>query len=80
MRVKEVKQTQRVVQVGSQQRSEFGGLFLTAVALVHAGRLGKLKNVHVSNRESPAGGPFAVQPVPPQLNWDMWLGQTPKVD
>jgi predicted dehydrogenase len=55
-------------------------LFLKAVAIVHSGRLGKLKNVRVSNRESPVGGPFPVQPVPSQLNWDMWLGQTPKVD
>jgi predicted dehydrogenase len=80
MLVRTVKETGRVFQVGSQQRSEFGLLFLKAVAIVHSGRLGKLKNVRVSNRESPVGGPFPVQPVPSQLNWDMWLGQTPKVD
>jgi len=80
MLVKVVKETKRVLQVGSQQRSEFKGLFLKAVAIVHAGRLGKLKNVLVSNREAPVGGPFKTAPVPSQLNWDMWLGQTPKVD
>ena len=78
--VKTVKETERVFQVGSQQRSEFGLLFLRAVAIVHAGRLGKLTSVRVSNRESPTGGPFSAQPVPANLNWDMWLGQTPKVD
>jgi len=80
MLVKVVKETERVLQVGSQQRSEFNGLFLKAVAIVHAGRLGKLRHVLVSNREAPVGGPFQVKPVPPQLNWDMWLGQAPKVD
>ncbi|MCP4857462.1 MAG: Gfo/Idh/MocA family oxidoreductase [Fuerstiella sp.] len=78
--VRVVKETGRVLQVGSQQRSEFGGLFLKAVAIVHAGRLGKLKNVLVSQPAAPVGGPFATQPVPEHLDWDMWLGQTPKVD
>ena len=26
------------------------------------------------------GGPFAAKPVPPELNWDFWQGQTPVVD
>ncbi|MFP6763878.1 MAG: Gfo/Idh/MocA family oxidoreductase [Planctomycetaceae bacterium] len=77
--VKVVRETGRVFQVGSQQRSEFGLLFLKAVAIVHDGRLGPLKRVVVSNREAPVGGPFETQPVPAQLNWDMWLGQTPEV-
>lgn len=34
----------------------------------------------MSNREAPTGGPFIPQPVPSHLDWDMWLGQAPKVD
>ena len=78
--VKVVKKTGRVFQVGSQQRSEFGLLFLKAVAIVHDGRLGPLKRVLVSNREAPVGGPFQTRPVPSQLNWDMWLGQAPDAE
>ncbi len=78
--VRVVKETGRVFQVGSQQRSEFGGLFLKAVAIVHAGRIGKLTRVLVSNREAPIGGPFSTQPIPSTLDWDMWQGQTPEVD
>jgi predicted dehydrogenase len=29
---------------------------------------------------SPTGGPFPVVDPPANLNWDMWLGQAPKVD
>jgi predicted dehydrogenase len=78
--VRVVKETGRVFQVGSQQRSEFGLLFLKAVAIVHAGRLGELKSVLVSNGAAPTGGPYAVKPIPSNLDWDMWLGQAPKVD
>ncbi len=30
--------------------------------------------------DNPIGGPFKTSPVPDGLNWDFWLGQTPKVD
>ncbi len=42
---KAVKDTQRVLQVGTQQRSEYKNMFLKAVALVREGRLGKVKRV-----------------------------------
>src|SRR5207248_4263097 len=51
------------------------------VALVHAGRIGKVKRVICQINDAPSGGPFAKsQPVPPGLDWDLWLGQAPKVD
>jgi predicted dehydrogenase len=76
-----VTQTKRVLQVGTQQRSEFANRFLTAVALVHAGRIGKVQRVTCQINEGPAGGPFPKsQPTPPGLDWDLWLGQAPKVD
>ncbi len=53
-----VKQTKRVFQVGTQQRSEFGGMFLKAVAIARSGRLGKRLNATVSIGGVQPGGPF----------------------
>jgi len=75
-----VKQSGRVVQVGTQQRSEFKQLFLQAVAIAHSGRLGKIKKLRVGVGGAPKGGPFEVVDPPEHLNWDMWLGQTPLVE
>jgi len=78
--VKTVKETGRVLQVGTQQRSD-PNLFGRAVATVRSGQLGKIKKVTVSlPLSTEEGGPFSAQPVPEGLNWDFWLGQTPKVD
>jgi predicted dehydrogenase len=74
------KQTGRVVQVGSQQRSDHNRVFLLAVAMVRSGRIGKIKKVTAAIGGGPAGGPFRKEDPPAGLNWDMWLGQAPKVD
>jgi len=71
------KETDRVVQVGSWQRSD--ARYRLAVEMVRAGRLGKLKKVTCAAGTNPAGGPFAVRPVPGHLNWDLWLGPAPEV-
>ncbi len=74
-----VEETGRVVQVGTQQRSE--RCFQTAVELVRNGRIGKLQEVTVTLPFfSTAGGPFPAQAVPPELNWDMYQGQAPAHD
>ncbi len=77
---KVAKQTGRVVQVGTQQRSDHNRVFLLAVALVRSGRIGKIKRVTAAIGGGPTGGPFSKETPPPELNWDMWLGQAPKVD
>ncbi|MDR3620970.1 MAG: Gfo/Idh/MocA family oxidoreductase [Paludisphaera borealis] len=77
---KVAKETGRVLQVGTQQRSDHNKVFLLAVALVRSGRIGKIKKVTAAIGDGPTGGPFAKESVPPELNWDMWLGQAPKVD
>ena len=71
------KETGRVLQVGSWQRSD--SRFRLAVELVRQGRLGKLQRVDVVLDKHPTGGPFKTQPVPKHLNWDFWQGQTPDV-
>ena len=69
-----VRQTGRVVQVGSWQRSDFR--FRQAVEMVRAGRLGKLSRVDVVLGKNQTGGPFPERPVPRNFNWDLWQGQT----
>lgn len=75
--VEVVRRTGRVVQVGSWQRSDHR--FRLACEMVRAGRIGRLRRVLVVLKENPRGGPFQAQQPPAHLNWDLWLGQTPKV-
>lgn len=69
----------RVLQTGSQQRSN-SPQFRLACELVQNGRLGKLQQIVTQLPSGPIDGPFAPQAVPPQLDWDFWLGQAPKTD
>lgn len=74
---KVAKETGRVFQVGTQQRTEMDQRFLKAIALVRNGRLGKINKVTcVINGVSPSGSIPTVD-VPESLNWEMWLGQAP---
>ena len=75
---KVVRETGRVFQVGTQQRSD--AKFLSAVALARSGRLGKVLTATCSIGGAPKGGPFAASPPPDTLDWDFWLGPAPKVD
>jgi predicted dehydrogenase len=74
-----VTETKRVFQVGTQQRSEFGSVFLKAVAIARSGRLGEKLQATVSVGGVQPGGPFDEQDPPPHLDWEMWLGPAPKV-
>jgi predicted dehydrogenase len=73
--VKAVSQSKRILQTGSQQRSD--EKFRLACELVRNGRLGKLKHVHVWVPAGLHGGPFSPAPVPAHLDWDTWQGQAP---
>ena len=84
---KVLEETGRVFQVGTQQRSEMSAnsgkapqQFLTAVALCHAGRLGKITKVQCAIGGAPVSDEIPKAPVPKNLNWDMWLGQAPMTD
>lgn len=78
---KVVEETKQILQVGTQQRSEDKNMFLTAVAMVRDGRIGKVKRVTCAIGGTPdEGKTFRKTEPPAHLNWDMWLGQTPKVD
>ncbi len=74
---KVVKETGRIVQVGSWQRSD--DRFRQAVEMVRQGRIGELKSVDVVLGKNETGGPFQPRAIPLNFNWDLWQGQTPHV-
>ena len=67
-----VKRYGRILQVGSQQRSD--ARFRQACELVRNGRIGKLRHIKVGFGLDPGTTPKSVMPVPDNLNYDMWLG------
>ncbi|HVU24822.1 MAG TPA: Gfo/Idh/MocA family oxidoreductase [Opitutus sp.] len=76
--IKAVRDNAVVLQTGTQQRSSTR--FRLACELVRNGRLGKLLRANVWLPAGLRDGPFATGPVPPELNWDFWQGQTPATD
>ncbi|WP_436298057.1 Gfo/Idh/MocA family protein [Stieleria mannarensis] len=77
---KVVKETGKVFQVGTMQRTESAQRFLQAVALVNHGRIGTVKKVTCGINGMIASPVIPVAPVPDELDWDFWLGPAPKVD
>ncbi len=70
------RKTKLVTQMGNQGSSEDG--LRRAVECVHAGLIGPVREIHVwSNRPIWPQGidrPPGEDPVPPTLDWDVWLG------
>lgn len=75
--VRAARKTKRIVQCGSQQRSE--SKFLKAAEYVRNGRIGKIQRVLVGL----AGVNWTKEPLvqdsapPPELDYNMWLGPAP---
>ena len=79
MMVKAARKYDRVVQVGTQQRS--GKHFQEAKDIVQSGRLGTISFVRTWNYSNayPGGiGQPPDTPPPAELDWDMWLGPAPE--
>ncbi len=66
----------RVFQYGTQQRSSEH--CRRGCELVLSGRIGKLKRIEVIAPNGGAGGSTDAIPVPPTLDYDMWLGPAPQ--
>ena len=64
-----------VFQFGTQQRSDLK--FRWACELALNGRLGKLKEIHVSVPGGKRGDALPEQPVPDYVDWDRWVGPAP---
>jgi myo-inositol 2-dehydrogenase/D-chiro-inositol 1-dehydrogenase len=75
-----VAKSNRILQVGSQQRSWAPHeQFRKACEFVRSGRVGRLKAVEIGLPIDPTQADDPPQPVPPNLNYDLWLGSTPDV-
>ena len=70
-----VRRYGRILQVGSQQRSD--ARFRFACELVRNGRIGKLHTIKVGLPIDPATSPQASMPIPKELDYQMWLGPAP---
>jgi predicted dehydrogenase len=68
--------THRILQTGSQQRSD--ARFRLACELVRNGRLGKLTQITTILPAGPRRGPFQPTSVPRELDWEFWQGQAPR--
>ncbi len=76
--VEAARKHDRVFQTGSQQRSEFGGLFRRAVEIIRNGHLGEIKAVRVG-----IGGPAVTCDLPTEecpsgTDWNFWNGPSPE--
>jgi predicted dehydrogenase len=72
-----VQATDRILEIGSQQRS--WSQFRRAVELVRNGRIGTIQHVEIGLPGDPSGPDAPPMPVPPNSNYDGWLGSTPEV-
>jgi predicted dehydrogenase len=72
-----VRRQKVVMQIGTQQRSS--PQFRIAAELVRNGRIGRLHTVKIGLPGDPSGPEAPEMPIPPNLNYDMWLGSTPEV-
>ena len=70
--VKAVNENKRVLQVGSQQRSD--ARFQHAVKLVQDGALGKISKVYAWVGGKPEPYNLPEEEIPAGLNWELWLG------
>lgn len=75
-----IKETGRIVQVGTQQRTEFDSRFVKAAAMARDYRVGKLKKVTVCIGGSREAVPLPKVDPPVSLNWEKWQGQCELTD
>jgi len=73
--VRAVRRYGRILQVGSQQRSDTA--FHHACELVRNGRIGKIESVSINVGGPPEEDYLPPEPQPEGLDWDMWLGPCP---
>lgn len=69
--------TGRILQVGSHQRSD--ARFRLACELARNGRIGAIERIETRIGSNPKHKRFAAGSPPEGLDWDLWLGQAPKV-
>jgi predicted dehydrogenase len=76
---KVVKETGRVFQVGTMQRTESGQRFLQAIAVIRDGRIGTVQKITCGINGMQGSPMIPETPVPEGLDWNFWLGPAPQV-
>lgn len=72
------KDTDRVVQIGTQQRSNQN--FIKAIAIIRDGRIGDVKKATCSVGGGPTSPELPVASAPGNLDWNQWLGPAPQTE
>ncbi|MCS6775767.1 MAG: Gfo/Idh/MocA family oxidoreductase [Chloroherpetonaceae bacterium] len=75
--IEAARKYRRVVQTGSQQRSNVFGNFREACEWIRSGRIGKVQRVTVGVGGPPRPCDLPGEPVEPGLDWNLWLGPAP---
>ncbi len=70
-----VKRNKGILQVGSQQRSEWQ--FRQAAQIVRNGLIGEIKEIYTGIGEFPPPMELPEEPIPDGFHYDKWLGATP---
>lgn len=70
--VNAVRRNNRILQVGSQQRSQ--DTFQKAIQMVQDGAIGHIVHIHARVGDPPTPFDLPEQPVPDNLNFNLWLG------
>ena len=76
--VKAARKHDIVYQVGSQQRTEFGGHFRKAVECIRNGRVGKVSKIKIGVGGAGVPCDLPAEKKPDGIDWDMWLGPAPE--
>ncbi|OGD39289.1 MAG: hypothetical protein A2V45_05500 [Candidatus Aminicenantes bacterium RBG_19FT_COMBO_58_17] len=77
-----VRRYGRIYQAGTQQRSEYDGVFRRACEFVRSGRIGRLKEIYAYRDGGGIAWPKRFGPglpVPEDLDWDLYLGPAPEI-
>jgi predicted dehydrogenase len=72
-----VRKHKRVLQVGSQQRTEYDGRFRKACEYIRSGRIGRVLNANVGVGSSSVWCDLPEEPMEGGLDWNRWLGPAP---
>ena len=67
-----VRANNRILQIGSQQRSS--AEFQQAIAIVRSGGIGDIKEIHARVGDPPTPLNLPEMPVPANLNFNLWMG------
>jgi predicted dehydrogenase len=75
--LKAARKNDIIYQVGSQQRTEFGGHFRKAVECVRNGRVGKVAKIKIGVGAPGVPCDLPAEKKPEGIDWNMWQGAAP---